>query len=232
MIKRQFFDKESSTYTYLIADKQSREACLIDPVIENIDHYIQLLNELDLTLKIGLDTHIHADHVTALGELKNRTACETYVGNPGEVACATKGLQDNMRFNLGPISIKAIYTPGHTQDSYCFYIDHNGQYLFTGDTLLIRGTGRTDFQNGDAGLLYESLHNNILLLPEHTVVYPGHDYKGWTQSTILEEKKFNPRIQISDKKAFIEHMNNLNLQEPKKMNIAVPMNLQCGKGEH
>ena len=232
MIKRQFFDKESSTYTYLIADKQSREACLIDPVIENIDHYIQLLNELDLTLKIGLDTHIHADHVTALGELKNRTACETYVGNPGEVACATKGLQDNMRFNLGEISIKAIYTPGHTQDSYCFYIDHNGHYLFTGDTLLIRGTGRTDFQNGDAGLLYESLHNNILLLPEHTVVYPGHDYKGWTQSTILEEKKFNPRIQISDKKTFIEHMNNLNLQEPKKMNIAVPMNLQCGKGEH
>jgi len=134
---------------------------------------IQLLNELDLTLKIGLDTHIHADHVTALGELKNRTACETYVGNPGEVACATKGLQDNMRFNLGAISIKAIYTPGHTQDSYC---------------LLIRGTGRTDFQNGDAGLLYESLHNNILLLPEHTVVYPGHDYKGWTQSTILTKK--------------------------------------------
>lgn len=233
MIKRQLFDKESSTYTYLIADSHSREACLIDPVIDNISHYLQLIDELDLNLKFGLDTHIHADHVTALGELKKKTGCHTYVGNPGEVACATQGLKDNMKLTLGEIEIKAIYTPGHTNDSYCFHINDNGcQYLFTGDTLLIRGTGRTDFQNGDAAELYESLHKKLLCFPEDTIVYPGHDYKGWTESTIIEEKQYNPRIQITNKSEFIDHMNHLNLKDPKKINIAVPLNLQCGKGEH
>lgn len=230
MIFRQMFEPESSTYTYLIADETSKEACLIDPVLEKGPLYAQLLQELELTLTYALDTHVHADHVTALGGLKEKYNCITRVGVGSEVNCASGGLVDGETISVGTLNLKVIFTPGHTSDSFCFYLqDGEENYLFTGDTLLIRGTGRTDFQNGDPKDLYHSLHNILLTLPSHTWVYPGHDYKGWTRSTLAEEIQHNPRLNISNESDFIEHMNNLNLPNPKMMDIAVPANLSCGK---
>jgi len=230
MIFRQMFDSESRTYTYLLADPATREACVIDPVLEKGPLYAQLLEELGLKLIYALDTHVHADHVTALGGLKDMYQCITRVGIGSEVNCASGGLVDGETLMIGSLALHIMYTPGHTSDSFCFYLLHQGTgYLFTGDTLLIRGTGRTDFQNGDPKDLYNSLHNILLKLPDDTWVYPGHDYKGWTRSTIGEEKRFNPRINLADEAAFIDHMNNLNLPNPKMMDIAVPANLSCGK---
>lgn len=230
MMLRQLFDKESSTYTYLFADEATREACIIDPVRDKTKHYLQLLQELDLNLVLALDTHVHADHVTALGVLREMTGCSSMVGSKGDVSCATEALMDGKLLSVGSITLRAIFTPGHTGDSYCFYMQLGDKgYVFTGDTLLIRGTGRTDFQNGDAAALYDSLYTKILTLPPETVVFAGHDYKGWTSSTIIEEKSHNPRLQIQPKTDFIEHMNNLNLPDPKMMDIAVPANLMCGK---
>lgn len=230
MIFRQLFDYNTYTYTYLLADDNTREAVLIDPVVEQIDFYLQLLDELGLTLTLAMDTHVHADHITALGALREKTGAVTYLGNLGEVDCVDKPLQEGQMLNVGDIEIRVIFTPGHTDNSYIFYIEHcNGRFVLTGDTLLIRGTGRTDFQNGNAEDLYDNLHNKLLTLPDDTVVYPGHDYKGWTQSSIGEEKEHNPRLQIKNKREFVDFMGNLKLPSPKYMDVAVPANLRCGK---
>ncbi|MCB1706315.1 MAG: MBL fold metallo-hydrolase [Halioglobus sp.] len=230
MIIRQLFERESSTYTYLLGDEASREAVLIDPVDTELDLYLRLLSELDLRLVAALDTHVHADHITALGALRERTACTTMVGFAGEVDCASEGLEEGKIIRVGGIAIDVLYTPGHTDDSFCFLVqDGATRYLFSGDTLLIRGTGRTDFQNGDPAQLYASLHRKLLLLPDDTWVYPAHDYKGWTVSTIGEEKRTNPRLEPATEAAFIELMNNLDLPNPKMMDVAVPANRACGR---
>ena len=230
MLLRQFFDRDTYTYTYLIADKNTREACLIDPVFEHVSLYLNFLQELDLKLILALDTHVHADHITALGKLRDATSCNTLVGSKGEVKCASDGFSDGKYLPIGDLNLKILFTPGHTDDSYSFYLEHKNQRMvFTGDTLFIRGTGRTDFQNGNAEKLFNSLHNKLLTLPGDTIVYPGHDYKGWTKSTIDEEKKHNPRLLIKEKKEFVEHMNNLDLPNPKWMDVAVPANKSCGK---
>lgn len=229
MLFRQLFERESSTYTYLLADETTREAVLIDPVDTELELYLRLLNELQLRLVVALDTHVHADHITALGQLRERTQCTTMVGFAGDVDCASEGLEDGKVVQVGNITIDVLYTPGHTDDSFCFLVKEKANsYLFSGDTLLIRGTGRTDFQNGDPAQLYASLHNRLLRLPEETLVYPAHDYKGWTVSTIGEEKRTNPRLEPSTEAAFIALMNNLNLPNPKMMDVAVPANRACG----
>lgn len=226
---RQLFDHESSTYTYLLADKSAGAALIIDPVIEKLSDYLRLLQELDLTLKYAIDTHCHADHVTALGSLREATDCETVVGSSSQMSCASQFVADGERIVCGGLSLQAIYTPGHTDDSFCFLLDAAEPALFTGDTLLIRGTGRTDFQNGSAKDLYNSLFNKLLLLPGHTRVFPGHDYKGWSQSTIAEETAWNPRLQVKNWQELDVLLQNLNLQDPKLMDVAIPANLQCGK---
>jgi sulfur dioxygenase len=229
MIFRQMFDRESCTYTYLLGDEQTREAVLIDPVDTELSLYLRLLEELDLKLVLALDTHVHADHVTALGLLREKTDCTTMVGFEGEVDCASAGLEDGQLLEVGDIEIRVLFTPGHTNDSFSFIVaDDGATYLFSGDTLLIRGTGRTDFQNGSAADLYDSLHNKLLTLPNETLVYPGHDYKGWIVSTIGEEKINNPRLEPPTKDAFIELMDNLDLPDPKMMDVAVPANRACG----
>ena len=227
MLFRQLFDRESSTYTYLIAD--NNEALLIDPVIGNIDQYLQLMDELNLKLILAVDTHTHADHITALGRLRETTGCLTMLGEQSQSDCVSVLLGDGQQLALGSLSLKAIYTPGHTDDSYSFLVNvDGGSYVFTGDTLLIRGTGRTDFQNGNAGQQYHSIFDRLLTLPGDTLVYPGHDYKGWTVSTIAEEKRYNPRLQVKNKTEYIELMNNVKLADPKLMDIAVPANRACG----
>lgn len=230
MLIRQLFDTETYTYTYLLADKSSREAILIDPVIEKMSCYERLVKEFDLTLVAAMDTHVHADHITALGSLREKFGCPTFLGNKGDVECADNALEDGQQISFGIHSVQVMYTPGHTDDSYTFLVNDNGQnYIFTGDTLLIRGSGRTDFQNGNADQLYDSLHSKLMTLPEDTIVYPGHDYKGWTISTVGEEKALNPRINLPTREAFVDHMNNLNLPDPKWMDVAVPANRSCGR---
>lgn len=229
MIFRQLFDKNSSTYTYLLADELSREAVLIDPVIEETDSYLRLLSELGLQLKVAMDTHTHADHITALGKLRTATGCQTLMGAQAGSACASGQFVDQQVIHVGRLKIQTIHTPGHTDDSYSFILEETGQtYLFSGDTLLIRGTGRTDFQNGDAIEQYHSLFNVLLTLPDNTLVYPGHDYKGWMVSSIIEEKTHNPRLQVSSAIEYKELMDNLNLPNPKLMDVAVPANRACG----
>lgn len=229
MLIRQLIDYESHTYTYLIADQKEGVAALIDPVLANVPRYLKLLSELNLKLTAAMDTHIHADHVTALGTLRDKTGAETYLGLPNQVPCADHALRDGDQIQLGSLSLQVIHTPGHTSDSFCFYYaDEEQPVVFTGDTLLIRGTGRTDFQNGDAEKLYHSLHCILFELPEHAIVLPAHDYNGATQSTIGEEKRCNPRAQIKEIDKFVTHMAQLNLPCPKKMDVAVPANLNCG----
>lgn len=230
MIFRQLFDKESSTYTYLLGDEKSRKALLIDTVLESADSYLQLLTELNLTLTYVLDTHTHADHITASGKLRDITGCITYLGKESGSDCVSQTLGDGEKINMGSFTLTALYTPGHTSDSYSFVVNDGAQhYLFSGDTLLIRGTGRTDFQNGNARDQYRSLHNKLLTLPDNTWVYPAHDYKGWARSTIAEEKLHNPRLQVSSEAAYEELMANLNLPNPKMMDVAIPANRACGK---
>ncbi len=229
MIIRQLFDSDSFTYTYLLGDEKSGKAVFIDPVLEKMDLYTQLLGELSLTLEVALDTHVHADHITALGALRKSTGCKTFIGNRGDVDCADNGLKDGQIISVGAIDVRVVYTPGHTDDSYTFLVDTDDQrYAFTGDTLLIRGSGRTDFQHGSSDQLYDTLHQKLMTLPADTVVYPGHDYKGFTVSTIGEEKKSNPRINLATREAFVDHMDNLNLPNPKMMDVAVPANRSCG----
>lgn len=230
MIFRQLFDSKSSTYTYLLADDASAGAMIIDPVIDQLDLYLQLLDELGLTLKFALDTHVHADHITALGALRDATGCVTQMGSQSQVECVSKTFKHGDEITLGEISLKVLYTPGHTDDSYCFYLRHgDGDRVFTGDTLLIRGTGRTDFQNGDAVSQYHSLQQQLLTLPDHTLVFPAHDYKGWTVSTIAEERHWNPRLQVSSVEEYVALMAALDLPDPAQMDVAVPANRQCGR---
>lgn len=225
MIFRQLFHPETSTYTYLIASRPGGKAALIDPVRSDIDKYLQLLDELDLTLLVALDTHVHADHVTALGALRERTGCITVMGEQSGADCVSRRVSDGDVIDIDGLQLEAISTPGHTDDSFSFRLPDR---VFTGDTLLIRGTGRTDFQNGDARAQYDSLFNRLLTLPDETLVYPGHDYKGWTMSTIGEEKRHNPRLQVKNVDEYVTLMDNLDLANPKLMDVAVPANLQCG----
>lgn len=225
MLMRQFFERESSTYTYLLADQG--EAILIDPVLDMAPMLVGLLEQLGLSLKYAVDTHVHADHVTALGRLREQTGCKTLMGSQSQAACASGFFSEGDTLAVGNLSLEVLYTPGHTDDSHCFYVPSQG-WLFTGDTLLIRGTGRTDFQNGDAATQYQSLQR-LLALPPETLVYPGHDYKGFTCSTLAEEQRFNPRLQVQDVAAYVELMANLKLPNPKMMDVAVPANRACGK---
>lgn len=225
MIFRQLFDKSSSTYTYLLAERQGGEALLIDPVLENTGQYVRLIDELDLKLVKAVDTHIHADHVTALGALREQTGCATAMGAATGIQCVSAHFHEGEKLSADNLHLDVIYTPGHTDDSYSFLLPDR---VFTGDTLLIRGTGRTDFQNGDPAAQYDSLFNKLLRLPEDTLVYPAHDYNGMTVSTIGEEKHHNPRLQVSGMQAYVELMNGLELDDPRMMNIAIPANHACG----
>jgi sulfur dioxygenase len=225
VIFRQFFDSTSSTYTYLLASRSGGEALIIDPVIEKTDHYLRVLAELDLKLVKAIDTHVHADHITGLGALRDVTHCVTVMGAESSVDVVSMRVSDGDTIHIENISLDVIYTPGHTSDSYCFKLDDR---VFTGDTLLIRGTGRTDFQHGNAADQYNSIFTKLLTLPDETLVYPGHDYKGDTVSTIAEERQFNPRLQVSSSAQYEDIMNNLNLPNPKLMDVAVPANQQIG----
>ena len=225
MIFRQLFDSASCTYSYLIASRRGGEALIIDPVLEKVDRYLQLVRELDLRLVKALDTHLHADHITGLGALRDRTRCITVMGEQSGVDVVSMRVSDGDTLRVEGISLEAIYTPGHTDDSYSF---HMGDRVFTGDTLLIRGTGRTDFQNGDPRAQYESIFNRLLRLPEGTLVFPAHDYKGDTVSTIGEERAHNPRLQVGSVDEYAALMNGLNLPNPKMMDVAVPANMRQG----
>ena len=225
MIFKQVFDNKTSTYTYLIASTKGREAVIIDPVLENVNEYIQLLKELDLKLVKVIDTHIHADHVTGASKLKQATNCTTLMGEHTPADAVEIKVKDNELIKIDGLKIKSLYTPGHTSDSYSFLLDN---YLFSGDTLLINGTGRTDFQNGSSKDAYNSLFNNILKLPEETLVYPGHDYNGKFSSTIGNEKKFNPRLQVKSVDEYVEIMSNLNLSKPEMMDSNVSKNIRLG----
>ena len=226
MIFKQVFDKKSSTYTYLIASAKGREAVIIDPVIENVDSYITLLNELDLKLVKVIDTHIHADHITGASKLKKVTNCSTIMGEHTPADTVEIKVKDEEIIKIDQIEIKAMYTPGHTSDSYSFLMN---KYLFSGDTLLINGTGRTDFQNGISKDAYNSLFNKLLKLPDDTVLYPGHDYNGKLSSTIGKEKQHNPRLQVENVDQYIEIMSNLNLSKPKMIDHNISRNLKLGK---
>ncbi|MCX7303462.1 MAG: MBL fold metallo-hydrolase [Hyphomicrobiales bacterium] len=225
MIFRQLFDATSSTYSYLIASRRGAEALIIDPVLEKVDRYIKLCNELDLRLVKAVDTHLHADHITGLAELRDRTHCITVMGEQTKADVVSMRLADGDKLTIEGVGLDVIYTPGHTDDSYSFAMEDR---VFTGDTLLIRGTGRTDFQNGDPRQQYDSIFNRLLKLHEDTMVFPAHDYKGDTVSTIGEEKRSNPRLQVPSVEAYIDLMNGLNLPNPKMMDVAVPANMHIG----
>ena len=223
MIFEQLFDEKSSTYTYLIASNKGREALIIDPVLDNINLYTELLNTLNLKLVKVIDTHIHADHITALNELNKRTNCTRIMGEKSKSEVIDLKIKENDVIKIDGINLKAVYTPGHTDCSYSFLMKDR---IFTGDTLLINGTGRTDFQNGDPFQSYDSIFNKILKLPKDTLVFPAHDYNGKKYSTVENEKMNNPRLQVSSANEYAEIMNNLNLANPKMMDIAVPANVK------
>ena len=225
MIFRQLFDQTSCTFTYLLASRNGGEALIIDPVFERVDRYVQLLKELDLKLVKVVDTHVHADHITGMAELRNRTKCITVMGENSPVDVVSMRVKEDEEVDIEGLALKVIYTPGHTSDSYSFLMDDR---VFTGDTLLIRGTGRTDFQNGDPRAQYDSLFNKLLKLPDDTLVYPAHDYKGDTVTTIEEERAYNPRLQVASVDEYVAIMNNLNLANPKMMDVAVPANMKVG----
>ena len=226
MIFKQLFDTKSSTYTYLIASAKGREAIIIDPVLENVDEYIGHLKELDLKLVKVIDTHIHADHITGASKLKSNTNCTTIMGENSPAETVDIKLKDDGIIEIDQLKIRAMFTPGHTSDSYSFLMDN---YLFSGDTLLINGTGRTDFQNGSSKDAYHSLFHKLLKLPEETILYPGHDYNGKKSSTIGKEKEHNPRLQVENVDQYIEIMSNLNLSKPKMIDHNISRNLKLGK---
>lgn len=225
MIFRQLFDSVSGTYSYLLASRAGGEALIIDPVLEKVDRYLQLIAELDLKLVKAVDTHLHADHITGLGALRDRTHCITVMGENTKADVVSMRLAEGDKLTIEGVSMDVIYTPGHTDDSYSFLMRDR---VFTGDTLLIRGTGRTDFQNGDARMQYESLFGKLLRLPDDTLVFPAHDYKGDTVSTIGEEKHYNPRLQVTSIDEYVALMNSLKLPNPKMMDVAVPSNMKIG----
>jgi glyoxylase-like metal-dependent hydrolase (beta-lactamase superfamily II)/rhodanese-related sulfurtransferase len=225
MIFRQLFDSTSGTYTYLLASRRGGEALIIDPVLEKVDRYLQLVRELDVKLVKAVDTHLHADHITGLGALRDRTHCITVMGEQSHADVVSMRVAEGDRVEIDGVRLDVLYTPGHTDDSYSFLF---ADRVFTGDTLLIRGTGRTDFQNGDPRAQYDSIFNKLLKLPDETLVYPAHDYKGETVSTIGEEKLFNPRLRVKSMDEYAELMNNLKLPNPKMMDVAVPANTRVG----
>ena len=225
MIFKQEFDTKTSTYTYIIASAKGREALIIDPVLENVEDYINILKELNLKLVKVIDTHIHADHITGASKLKQVTNCTTIMGEHTPADTVEIKVKDSEIIDIDNLKIRSMYTPGHTSDSYSFLLDN---YLFTGDTLLINGTGRTDFQNGSSKDAYNSLFNNLLKLPEETLVYPGHDYNGKFSSTIGNEKKFNPRLQVKSVDEYVDIMSKLNLAKPKMIETNVSRNIKLG----
>ena len=226
MIFEQLFDKTSSTYTYVISSGPGREALIIDPVLEHVDKYINLLNKLKLKLVKVIDTHIHADHITGMSELKDKTNCETVMGDKTPVDVVSIKVKDQEIITLDKIKLRAMYTPGHTYESFSFFMQDR---VFTGDTLLIGGTGRTDFQNCNPYDSYNSIFNILLKLPNKTKVFPAHDYNGNFYSTIENEKYNNPRLQVKTANEYADIMNNLNLPDPKLMDIAIPRNLKLGE---
>ena len=228
MLFRQLYHAGSGSYTYLLASRPGGEALIIDPVLEQVERYLTLLGELELTLAKVLDTHVHADHVSGMGALRDRTKCVTVMGAEAPVDVVSMRVRDGDAIEVEGVRLRALHTPGHTSDSYSFLMDDR---VFTGDTLLIRGTGRTDFQNGDPVAQYGSLFGKLLTLPDETLVYPGHDYKGDTVSTIGEERRFNPRLQVSTAHEYAAIMNALDLADPKMMDVAVPANLHVGRGQ-
>jgi glyoxylase-like metal-dependent hydrolase (beta-lactamase superfamily II)/rhodanese-related sulfurtransferase len=225
MIFRQLFDSVSSSYSYLVASRMGGEALIIDPVLDKVERYLKLLEELDLKLVKAIDTHVHADHITGLGALRDRTRCATVMGRESQTDVVSIRVSDGDEIEIEGVCLRAIHTPGHTDDSYCYRMYDR---VFTGDTLLIRGTGRTDFQHGDSLAAYDSLFNKLLALPDETLVYPGHDYKGDTVSTIGEERRHNPRLQVKSGEDYVALMAKLNLANPKMMDVAVPANLKIG----
>src|SRR5215472_14379488 len=225
MIFRQLFDSVSGTYSYLLASRAGGEALIVDPVLEKVDRYLQLIRELDLRLVKAVDTHLHADHITGLGALRDRTHCITVMGENTKADVVSMRLAEGDKLAIEGLALDVIYTPGHTDDSYSFIMPDR---VFTGDTLLIRGTGRTDFQNGDPRVQYESIFGRLLRLPDETLVFPAHDYKGDTVSTIGEERRYNPRLQVKSVDEYIALMNGLNLSNPKMMDVAVPANMRQG----
>jgi sulfur dioxygenase len=225
MIFRQLFDSTSGTYTYLLASRRGGEALIIDPVLERVERYLQLVRELDLRLVKAVDTHLHADHVTGLGALRDRTHCITVMGEHTQADVVSMRVAEGDYVNIEGVRLDVLYTPGHTDDSYSFLL---ADRVFTGDTLLIRGTGRTDFQNGDPRAQYDSIFNKLMKLPDETLVYPAHDYKGESVSTIGEEKNFNPRLKVKSIDEYVDLMNNLKLPNPKMMDVAVPANIHVG----
>jgi sulfur dioxygenase len=225
MIFRQLFDSVSGTYTYLLASRRGGEALIIDPVLEKVERYLQLVKELDLKLVKAVDTHLHADHITGLGALRDRTQCITVMGEHSNVDVVSMRLSEGDRLTIEGVALDVLYTPGHTDDSYSFRM---ADRVFTGDTLLIRGTGRTDFQNGDSRAQYDSIFNKLLRLPDETLVFPAHDYKGEMVSSIGEEKTFNPRLKVKSVDEYVALMDSLNLPNPKMMDVAVPANMHVG----
>ena len=223
MIFEQLFDTKSSTYTYILSSGKGREALIIDPVLEHTDQYINFLNKLELKLVKVIDTHIHADHITGLNELSKRTSCTKIMGDNSKSEVVDLRVKEDENVKIDNINLKVMYTPGHTDCSYSYFMNDR---VFTGDTLLINGTGRTDFQNGNARQQYDSIFNKLLKLPENTMVYPAHDYNGKKHSTIGSERKNNPRLQVNSVDQYVEIMNNLKLANPKMMDVAVPANLK------
>lgn len=225
MIFRQLFDTQSSSFTYLLAGRRGGEALIIDPVLSRVPQYLQLIKELDLQLVFAIDSHIHADHITGIGELQLATRCSSLMGDATDAECVSLRFGDGEIIKADGLRLQAWHTPGHTDDSYSFVMRDR---VFTGDTLLIRDTGRTDFQNGDPGAQYDSLFGRLLKLADETLVYPAHDYAGRTSSTIGEERIYNPRLQVASRDEYIAQMNGLSLQPPRMMDVAVPANRSCG----
>ena len=231
MIFRQLFDSVSSTYTYLLASAVGREAIIIDPVKEQLDQYLKVISDLDLKLVTAIDTHMHADHITALGSLRDASGCITVMGKHTKAECVSYRVSDGETLKSDGISLRAMFTPGHTNESFSFVLEGQSvPAVFTGDVLLIRGSGRTDFQGGDAHESWNSIVNKLFRLSDDTTVYPAHDYKGWTASSIGEERHHNPRLANKTEDQYVEIMNALDLPNPQLMDVAVPANLACGKG--
>lgn len=230
MLFRQFIDAASSTYTYLLASGPGRAAVIIDPVKEQTEQYMTAIEQLGLRLSKAIDTHTHADHITALGVLRDRTGCESVMGQHSGAECVSARVADGEIIDIDGLQLQALYTPGHTDESFSFVLDPQAPVaVFTGDALLIRGSGRTDFQNGDAGKSWDSITRKLFTLPDATIIYPGHDYKGWTSSSIAEEKRHNPRLAGKTRAQYIEIMAGLKLSNPEMMDVAIPANLACGR---
>lgn len=230
MLFRQIFDRTSSTYTYLLASRPGGEALIIDPVKEHLQQYLRLITELDLKLVQAIDTHTHADHITALGDLRDAVQCTTIMGERTHAHCVSRHVREGERLDIDGVRLQAVYTPGHTDESFSFVLEPDRpRAVFTGDVLLIRGSGRTDFQGGDPHRSWDSIVNKLFTLPDDTLVYPAHDYKGMTASSIGEEKRWNPRLAGKTEAEYVALMRGLNLPNPALMDIAVPANLACGQ---